>query len=185
MKVKRVVAALLLTALLLSGCAPSARPSVDGQPPLAAIRCAVSAHGSRMPDGSYRLQQQRGALVFAVTAPQGRGVCFSLEMNAAGLCHTFTLVPGAPDACACAYTVTGGDRPLRLTGRIDMRAYPAPGSVTVDETADYAAARTRELFEQYTPLLLDTVQDMLAEYGAADAVHDLFPGFLSGNSMRI
>lgn len=185
--VKRMVAVLLLAvALVLGGCAPAAHPQADGRPPLTAIRSAVSAHGSRMPDGSCRMQRQKGTLVFAITAPRGGGVRFLLEMRAAGLCHTFALLPTAPGgACACAYTVTGGDETLRLTGSIDTRAYPRPGSVFVDEGADYAAARARELFEQYTPLLLDAVQEMLAECGAGEAVRALFPGFAGSSSVRI
>lgn len=150
---------------------------------MAAIRSTVSAHGRRMPDGSCRMQRQKGTLVFSITAPRGRGVCFSLEMNAAGLRHTFTLLPGGfNDACACKYTVTGGDDPLQLAGSIDAHAYPKPGSITVDECANYPAARARELFEQYTPLLLDAVQEMLAECGDADALNDLFPKFTNRNS---
>lgn len=176
----------LMVALLLCGCAPAARPKPDGQSPVAAIRSAVSAHGSRMPDGSCRMQRQKGTLVFAITAPLGRGVCFSLEMNAAGLRHTFTLLPdGAGGACACEYTVTGGDKPLRLTGSIDARAYPKPGSVTADKRAEYPAARARELFEQYTPLLLDAVQEMLTECGAGGAIRDLFPGFQNRDATLI
>lgn len=182
--VKRAVAALLVVALLLCGCAPPARPNAGGQPPVAAIRSAVSAHGRRMSDGSCQIQRQKGTLVFTITAPRGRGVRFSLEMNAAGLHHTFTLLPDG-STCACAYTVTGGDKPLRLTGRIDTRAYPKPGSITVDETADYATARARELFEQYTPLLLDAVQEMLVECGGSASVRDLFPGFANRDSTLI
>lgn len=177
--------ALLVVALLLSGCTRPARPMPDGQRPVAAIRSAVTAHGSQMPDGAYRIQRQKGTLLFAITAPRGHGACFSLEMRAAGLCHTFMLLPdGGADSCACQYTVVGGEKPLTLTGRIDTRAYPKPGSITADETADYAVARARELFEQYTPLLLDTVQEMLTECGSAAAVYDLFPGLMDSTSIQ-
>lgn len=183
---KRVVAALLLVALLLCGCAPSSRPAPDGQPPMAAIRSAVLAHGSRMPDGSCRIQRQKGTLLFAVTAPPDRGAFFSLEMRAAGLRHTFAIVPDVSrGVCACTYAVTGGDKPLRINGSIDARAYPKDGSITADESPDYPAARARELFEQYTPLLLDAVQEMLEGCGAAGAVRDLFPGFIRKNAIRI
>lgn len=177
---------LLMAALLLCGCAPAAHPKPDGRPPLAAIRSAVSEHGSRMPDGSCQMQRQTGAFLVSIAAPRGGGVRFSLEMTVAGLCHTFTLLPTAPgDACPCAYTVTGGDKPLQLAGSIDTRTYPGPGSVSVDETAGYPTARARELFTQYTPLLLDAVQKMLAACGAGDALHALFPGFPRQDAARV
>lgn len=103
-----------------------------------------------------------------------------------GLRHTFAIVPDVSrGVCACTYAVTGGDKPLRINGSIDARAYPKDGSITADESPDYPAARARELFEQYTPLLLDAVQEMLEGCGAAAAVRDLFPGFIRKNAIRI
>ena len=87
--------------------------------------------------------------------------------------------------CPCSYTVTGGDEPLRLTGRIAARAYPKAGSITVDEHGDYPAAQARELFEQFTPLLLRAMQEMLAECGAAASVQDFFPNFSCESSTRL
>ena len=184
---KRAIAALLLVAaVLLSGCAPHARPRPAGQTPLAAVRNAVTAYGTPSGDGTYCLQQQKGAFVFTIAAPRENGVRSSLQMNAGALCHSFEILLDAPNGdCPCSYTVTGGDEPLRLTGRIDTRAYPKAGSITVDEHGDYPAAQARELFEQFTPLLLRAMQEMLAECGAAASVQDFFPNFSCESSTRL
>ena len=139
---KRAIAALLLVAaVLLSGCAPHLRPRPAGQTPLAAVRNAVTAYGTPSGDGTYCLQQQKGAFVFTIAVPRENGVRSSLQMNAGALCHSFEILLDAPNGdCPCSYTVTGGDEPLRLTGRIAARAYPKAGSITVDEHGDYPAA---------------------------------------------
>lgn len=182
---KRAIAVLLLVFLLLNGCTAPARPSSSG-PPLSAVRDAVADRGSRMPNGDLYLQRQKGTIGYAITALRTRGVRFSLEMNAAGLRHIFAIQIDAPgDRYPCTYSIMGGEKPFLLQGHIDANDYPRADSIVVDMSEDYPEARARELFAQYTPLLLSTIQEMLTECGAGASVRDFFPNFTSELTARL
>lgn len=182
---KRAIAVLLVAVLLLSGCAGPAHRRHSGQSPVAAIRSAVAEQGSRLPNGRRALQREKGTLEFCITAP-ARGVCFSLEMNAAGLRHVFAIQIDAPGGCyPCTYTITGGDKPFVLKGHIEANTYPRLNSIVVDAAGDYTEAHARTLFTQYTPLLLSAVQEMLEECGVDASLLDFFPNYMDQSAARL